>query len=80
MPFEQLRELVGSLIEPDGRPTTEAAERTETTEAANEFETRPTVCLPGPRTSTIDQLIAALRHPEVANRHPSAPRRRTSRG
>jgi hypothetical protein len=90
MPYEQLRELVVSLIEPDRLPGTvanEAAEATheateathEATEAVNEFETRPTICLPGPRTSTIDQLIAALRHPEVARQPPPVPRRRTSR-
>lgn len=35
-----------------------------------EFDTRPTTCLPGPRTSTLDQLISALQ------RFPDRPRRR----
>ena len=52
MPFDQLRSLVVSLIDPnavddDGDPVAE-------------FETQPTTCLPGPRTSTLDQLIASL--------------------
>jgi hypothetical protein len=48
MPFEQLRTLVVSLIE-DGDDDPVA-----------EFDAMPTTCLPGPRTSTLDQLIAAL--------------------
>lgn len=51
MPFEQLRTLVVSLIEP---------EPVEDDDPVAEFDTRPTTCLPGPRTSTLDQLIAAL--------------------
>ena len=51
MPFEQLRTLVVSLIDSDA-----AADDDPTAE----FETQPTTCLPGPRTSTLDQLIAAL--------------------
>jgi hypothetical protein len=79
MPFEQLRELVVSLTEPecDARDA-DAGNADDDAVAAQEFETRPTICLPGPRTSTIDQLIAALRHPEVAHNRPP-PRRRVSR-
>jgi hypothetical protein len=51
MPFEQLRTLVVSLIEP---------ESADDDDPVAEFDTQPTVCLPGPRTSTLDQLIAAL--------------------
>ena len=47
MPFEQLRTLVVSLIDADDDPVAE-------------FDAMPTTCLPGPRTSTLDQLIAAL--------------------
>jgi hypothetical protein len=47
MPFAQLRALVLSLIDPDDDPVAE-------------FDTRPTTCLPGPRTNTLDQLISAL--------------------
>lgn len=50
MPFEQLRTLVVSLIEPDPDEDDPVAE----------FDSQPTTCLPGPRTSTLDQLIAAL--------------------
>ena len=46
MPFEQLRTLVVSLIDDD--------------DPVAEFDAMPTTCLPGPRTSTLDQLIAAL--------------------
>lgn len=55
MPFEQLRGLVISLIDPEPAEAIELDE-----EAVAEFDTRPTNCLPGPRTSTLDQLIAAL--------------------
>jgi len=47
MPYEQLRTLVVSLIDDDDDPVAE-------------FDAMPTTCLPGPRTSTLDQLIAAL--------------------
>jgi hypothetical protein len=46
MPYQQLRTLVVSLIDDD--------------DPAAEFDAMPTTCLPGPRTSTLDQLIAAL--------------------
>jgi hypothetical protein len=51
MPFEQLRTLVVSLIEP---------ESADDDDPVAEFDAQPTTCLPGPRTSTLDQLIAAL--------------------
>ena len=52
MPFEQLRSLVVSLIETDAGD--------DDGDPVAEFETQPTTCLPGPRTSTLDQLIASL--------------------
>lgn len=51
MPFEQLRTLVISLIEPEpGDPASEL----------DSLEGQATTCR-GPRTSTLDQLIAFLR-------------------
>ena len=54
MPFEQLRALVITLTEPDPDPAPAPSDD----DPAAEFEMRPTTCLP--RTSTLDQLIAAL--------------------
>jgi hypothetical protein len=48
-------------------------------EAVAEFETKPTICLPGPRTSTLDQLVAALRRPDALPRSPAPARRRAPR-
>jgi hypothetical protein len=53
MPFAQLRALVLSLVDPGDDPV-------------SEFDTRPTICLPGPRTNTLDQLVAALKRPPAA--------------
>jgi hypothetical protein len=62
MPFQQLRALVVSLIEPDADPDAEvdAGPDTEIDDPVAEFDTMPTTCLPAPRTSTLDQLIASL--------------------
>jgi len=57
MPFEQLRELVVSLITPEDRV---ALELDADDDPVAEFETQPTTCLPQARVSTLDQLIAAL--------------------
>ena len=57
MPFEQLRGLVGSLIEPEPEPEPEPGAEAD---PVREFETQQTHCR-GPRTSTIDQLIEFLR-------------------
>lgn len=51
MPFDQLRSLVVSLIEPEPEPGDDPA---------SEFDSRGTTYR-GPRTSTLDQLIAFLR-------------------
>jgi hypothetical protein len=59
MPFEQLRSLVVSLIE------TDAGGDDDDGDPVAEFETQPTTCLPGPRTSTLDQLIALLPLPDT---------------
>jgi len=71
MPFEQLRALVVSLTAPADDPANDPLD--DPAEAVKEFETQPTTCLPGPRTSTIDQLIAALRRPDVMARPPGLP-------
>lgn len=67
MPFAQLRSLVIALTEPDPVPVPAAAAAAcapelDDDDPVAEFETQPTTCLPAPRTSTIDQLIAALRY------------------
>jgi hypothetical protein len=72
MSFEQLRELVMALIEPQPEPQDDAA---------NEFDTQVTACWPStPRTNTLDDLIASLRTaPAPAPQAPpttSKPRRR----
>ncbi len=51
MPFEQLRALVISLIEPEPDPDGDPV---------REFDNQATTCR-GPRTHTLDQLIAFLR-------------------
>ena len=56
IPFEQLRTLVVSLIEPERAPPPGPDD-----DPATEFDTQATTCRPGPRTSTLDQLIAFLR-------------------
>jgi hypothetical protein len=78
MPFEQLRALVVSLVEPD-RAAPSARPDTEREDPVAEFDTRPTTCLPGPRTSTLDQLIAALQQPPSILGRPAQPRRRAPR-
>lgn len=68
MPYEQLRSLVVSLIDAELVDVDELVDQTnpagdDDPDAAVrefEFETQRTTCLPGPRTSTLDQLIAAL--------------------
>jgi hypothetical protein len=56
IPFEQLRQLVVSLIEPEPAPPPGSDD-----DPVAEFDTQATTCRPGPRTSTLDQLIAFLR-------------------
>jgi hypothetical protein len=67
------RPATGSASGPAPRPPPSI------TEAVAEFETKPTICLPGPRTSTLDQLVAALRRPDTLARPPALPRRRAPR-
>jgi hypothetical protein len=70
MPYEQLRQLVVMLIEPD-EPDPEDGD------PASEFESQPTMCLPRPpRTNTLDELIAALRSAPPAHSETSRPRTR----
>jgi hypothetical protein len=65
MPFEQLRSLVVSLI---------STESGDDGDPVAEFETQQTTCLPGPRTSTLDQLIAWLKAAPSLPNKPSRPR------
>jgi hypothetical protein len=59
MPFEQLRALVTTLLEPDP----------DADEAVNEFDSQPTTFRPShsglSRVSTLDQLIASLPKPRA---------------
>jgi hypothetical protein len=55
MPFDQLRSLVVSLVEPEPEPEPGPGD-----DPASEFDSRGTTYR-GPRTSTLDQLIAFLR-------------------
>ena len=59
MPYGQLRALVISLIGPDPEPEPQP-EPDPDGDPASEFDSLATTCR-GPRTSTLDQLIAFLR-------------------
>lgn len=58
MPYQQLRALVLSSIDPTDNPAENPTEIED--DPTNEFESRPTVCVRISRVSTIDELIASL--------------------